>query len=614
MDKEIKFRRNVYIILLCILVFAIITQISRSNMILKFNNNKQLIENEQWNSFRFEAEQTMLLSSEQSSQQHHCMVIDSNDSDSIELQDNMTQIYRYMKQAYTMQDIAAQKLDLSECEAVTMTASLEILGDYVVDIGNYVEQGGYYFQMRIDDPSQVISQIYRKFGIVNYQWIEANIGINMATPLLIGQTDKQFGASFFYNDSLIVELDDDVMVYADGLSGIPLLWSNNYGSGKFMVYNGNNLYAKSNRGLVVGAISLMIPNYIYPIFNEKLFYIDDFPAPISSKTDPNIYEEYGKNLASFYRDIWWPDMIKAAKRYDVKYTVGAIEVYENNVEYPFEPAIRDNLTNLISFGREVLKSGGEIGIHGYNHQPLQMNDEVAAYYDYRSWKTTDDMKKATLEMLDYLRQGFPNYTPVSYIPPSNILSTEGRQALIDAWPELRVISSLYDTDTLNHSYIQEFEVSPDGIIEMPRITSGYFDTDYTLWLQANVMTTHGVVSHFLHPDDLLASDRSGDKMWSQLYEDFVSMLNGVERTYPWVRSNTADKAALNMGYVLSSHMTREVTDNKVDVQLANQYVTQFFILRSDKKLGKLTNCDVKKIDEGTYLVTTDNQNFSIELK
>lgn len=614
MDKEVKFRRNVYIILLCILVFAIITQVSRSSLILKLSNNKQLVENEQWEEFKYEAQQSLQLTADQSSQPHHCVIVDSSDEESVGLQDNLSQVYRYMKQAYTIQDLMNENLDMMGCEAVSMTISIEDLEDYVSDIETYVNQGGYFFQMRMDNPDQVITQLYRKFGILDYQWIAANSGIELESSLLIGQMGESFGESFFYNDSLIVELDDDVTVYASGMTNIPIMWSNDYGSGKFMVYNGNNLYAKSNRGLIVGAISLMIPNYIYPIFNEKLFYMDDFPAPIRSEIDTSIYKEYGKDLAAFFRDIWWPDMIKASKRYDVKYTAVAIEVYEDNVIPPFEPAIKDYLTNMIAFGREVLKSGGEIGIHGYNHQPLQFNDELAQYYEYKRWENTDDIELATKEVLHFLSQAFPSYTPISYVPPSNILSEEGRQALVNSWPELKVISALYDTDFLGHSYVQEFEVAPDGVIEMPRITSGYFDTEYTRWLEANVVTTHGFISHFLHPDDLLDKERNAGKEWKGLFEDFTSMLNRMESTYPWIRSDTSNHAALNLGFVLSSQMTRETTKNAVSVQLENQQVTQYFILRSDKKIGRLTNCDVKKIDELTYLVTTDDENFSIELK
>ncbi|MCR8657589.1 DUF2194 domain-containing protein [Paenibacillus endoradicis] len=614
MDKAIKFRRNVYIILICILSFAIVSQVARSNLILKINNNQQIVESEQWQSFRLEAEQTMLLSDKESNQEHHCVVIDSKDSQSIDLQNNLSEVYRYMKQAYVLQDVATERLELSQCTAVSVTASLEVLGDYILAIEEYVEQGGYYFQMRIDNPDHVITQLYRKLGIVNYRFIDSNVEIHFKLPLLIGQTGKEYGSEFVYNDSLIVELDDDVTVYASGKSGIPIVWSNQYGSGKFMVYNGNNLYAKSNRGLIVGAISLMIPDYIYPIFNEKLFYIDDFPAPISSEINQDIYKEYGRNLSAFYRDIWWPDMIKASKRYNLKYTAVAIEVYEDNVIAPFEHAVRDNQTNLITFGREILKSGGEIGIHGYNHQPLQQREDVAKYYDYVSWKTTEDMGIATQEMLDYLKRAFPNYTPISYVPPSNILSNEGRKILKQTWPELRVVSAVYDTDTLNFAYVQEYKVAEDGVIEMPRMTSGYFDTEYMTWLEANSMTSLGVISHFLHPDDLLESDRSGNKKWSELYEEFEKMLNRMESTYPWTRANTSDNAALEMGYVLSSHITRANDNNKVSVKIDNQQVTQYFILRSNKRIGRLIDCDVQKIDEGTYLVTTDNEEFSIELK
>lgn len=611
MNKSIRFRRNVYIILICILLFAIISQIARSSLILKFTTNNKFVERTEWIEMMNKAQNIETVSN---SSDNHCMVTNSEDTLSNEMQNNFEEVYRYIKQPYTIQDVSKETIKMSSCTAVIMLSSLEKMGGYIEDIENYVANGGHFFLARMDHPGNVLTQMYRKLGINNYWFVIGNNDIRFTSNLLIGQKDVVFEDDYFYNDSLSLELDSASTLLATGKDQTPLIWEVDYGEGSFMVYNGNNLGMKTNRGLVVGSISLMIPNYIYPIFNSKIFYIDDYPAPMSQETDPVIFEEYRKNIASFFKDIWWPDMIKAARKYNLKYTAVAIQDYNDDVTSPFGAMHKDDFTNLIVYGREVLKSGGEVGIHGYNHQPLQFREDIADFYDYEEWQSIDDIEASIEEIVDYLEQAFPNYSPVSYVPPSNIISEEGRKALVEKWPDFRVISSLYEEDPKDYAYVQEYEIASDGIIEMPRVTSGYSDAPDTKWLEANVMTSLGIISHFIHPDDIFDTHRSGDKNWRQLYEDFESMLHRMESTYPWVRAQTSSEAALSLGYVLTSQMTKTISENQVDVSIENQVVTQSFILRTEKKIGKLVDCNVKKIDENTYLVTADSEHFTIELK
>jgi len=307
-------------------------------------------------------------------------------------------------------------------------------------------------------------------------------------------------------------------------------------------------------------------------------------------------------------------MIRVSKNYNLKYTAVAIEDYNKNVEAPLPSYRQDDLTNLIVYGREVLRTGGEIGIHGYNHQPLQFSDEIAKQYDYVPWKSVEDMEASIKEIVAYLKQGFPNYEAVSYVPPSNILSEEGRKALIDNWDTLRTINSLYGEDSIGHSYVQEFEIAEEGIIEMPRVTSGYAETPVMLWLEASVMTAHGFISHFIHPDDIFDDYRSSGKGWQELYQDFQYMLERMEKQYPWLKAQTSGEAAEHVAIVLNSNLTRQQQENSLVLDIENFYSPQYFILRSKKKIGKLTNCTVKLIDEHTYLVEATDKRFNIELK
>lgn len=613
MNNKVRFRKNVYIILIGILVFGVISQVTRSDLVLKYVSNNNQMSLEEWREFQQSIEPADMLVTGKQASGAHCLVYDSLEELSVNYYNNFKEVYRYIKQPYTIQDVAKDDISFESCQAVISLTSIETLPDAVDELERYIAGGGYLFLTRIDHPGPVFTRIYRKIGIVNYRHIIGNNDIEFTSNVLIGQKNQKFTEDYFYNDSLSVELDHSSEVLAKGdLS--PIIWRYKHGDGAVMVYNGNNLFTKSNRGLIVGALSMLIRDYIYPIFNAKLFYIDDYPAPASKEIDPAIYADYNRNIAAFFKEIWWPDMIRAAKNYNLKYTAVAIQDYNDNVAAPLPPYRQEDLTNLIVYGREVLKTGGEIGIHGYNHQPLQFREDIAQEYDYKTWNSYADIEASVQSVVEFVKKGFPTYDAVSYVPPSNVLSKEGRKALADNWDSLRVVSSLYEEDPRDYSYVQEFEVADDGIVEMPRITSGYAESPDMLWLEASVMTAHGFFSHFIHPDDLLDEHRGGRKSWKNLYQDFEQLLDRISDTYPWLKAQTSGEAATHVATVLNSRITRKQSDADLTVDIGNYRDRQYFILRSDKKIGKLTNCRVQLIDEDTYLVEATDEQFHIELK
>jgi len=613
-DKKVKFRRNVYIILICVLMLAIVSQIARSQFILNIPQNNSLIQQYKQIQHNLNAnEQVKAVSISHEGVTRYCLVFDSMDELSIEVKKNTEQVLSYMKMSYQNIDIYDEEIPYQQCDAILLTVDLEIFHDEYEEIQSYVYNGGKYFIMSIREIGEVFNQIYRKIGITNFNTMESSTGIELTSNLLIGMKGTKFGDDFLYNYSVQAELDDHVEVLSKSTKGIPLMWKTNYGSGIFVVNNNIELNLKSQRGIIAGGISKLFPDFIYPIFNVKLFYIDDFPAPIPQGTKPVIYSDYNLDTPTFFRDIWWPDMIKLTRNYDVKYTAVAIQSYNDQVEGPFREPIDEERHNLISYGREVVKSGGEIGIHGYNHQSLQFNKEAADELGYKIWKSTEDMEESIKEILNYLASTFPNYNVMSYVPPSNVLGPEGRIALKRAWPDLAVIASLYDSDATNQEYIQEYEVASDGVIEMPRVTSGYFDVDYNIWLEANTISSLGVYSHFIHPDDLLDDHRGRGLGWVTLYQDFSNLLKRVQETYPWLRSITSTEAGLDVANLLNTEMNIQLSEDSVHVNSTNEGKPLYFILRTDKKIAQLVNCIVEKADEGIYLVTAYEPDFTIQL-
>lgn len=90
------------------------------------------------------------------------------------------------------------------------------------------------------------------------------------------------------------------------------------------------------------------------------------------------------------------------------------------------------------FGSLLLRQGGEVGYHGYNHQPLVLPDtDYKDIYSYRQWPGEDAIVAAMDELIAFQKTVLPHTDGSVYVPPSNILSAAGRQVLGSNVPQIR---------------------------------------------------------------------------------------------------------------------------------------------------------------------------------
>lgn len=601
--KWILENKKLWFIVVFVLICGTVLQISRSQFALKTVKNSQQLEqnasylNATTNSYIIE------------NNPDYCIV---HDETSLNLKENIERTLQYIQKTHYSYNSSKTAFDFTNCTQVILTTGyLKHLGS-VEEIENFVFEGGNLFLMHTLEPDLHFQILSSALGIIDSNYFTDSTSITMNSNLLIGVENKTFLDGLLEDSSLSVNLRTDIKTYATNQNQNALIWKNSYGKGNFMVLNATFAHLKAARGVIVGMLSLMDDTYIYPIFNSKTFYIDDFPSPISKTKNKLIYDEYRMDLPSFYQNIWWTDMLQVASRYNITYTGALIETYNDRVTPPFEVANENIINYLISFGRELIKSGGEIGFHGYNHQSLTMDKNVSKELGYNSWNSADDMKKSLEELLSYASSALPSYKISSYVPPSNVLSSEGRRILKEALPDLVVVASSYHEDATNKEYIQEFEVAEDQILEMPRISSGYIQTKSNDWTIANAITSLGLFSHFVHPDDVISEDRSGGN-WNEMNEKFDNYMKNIDNRYPWLRAQTATEAAFSIANTLQTSVKLSQSENIINGTIKNFNENNYFILRTNKKIKNGKNCEIKKIDNGTYLITAKAEQFQIKL-
>ncbi|PAB57750.1 DUF2194 domain-containing protein [Anaeromicrobium sediminis] len=539
------------------------------------------------------------------------IIYDEMESGSLKIRGHLNKILKkYMKK--NIVEVSVNE-HIEDFHYDTIIIALEYIDNIknLENIMNFAQGGGTLIFMERPLDGENFNKIHESLGIVDHKGLLDIRGIKLKENILIGVKEFQSNEEFIENSSMDVILNDKSRVYATSYDDIPLLWSNNYGHGKIIVFNGTITNEKLNTGLMAGIISLSREDFIYPIINCKLVHIDDFPAPVPEGINDKIYKEYARTIPQFYREIWWGDMLKFSKKYNIKYTSYIIETYNDRVREPFSQDDPKAKNYLLIYGREVLKHGGEIGIHGYNHQSLAPEGYIKEDLGYNPWDSEETMVGAVKEVINYGHSVFPHYTFRTYVPPSNILSPEGRRAIKKGMPHLKIISGLYLKNYTGDVYEQEFEISEDGIIEFPRLTYGYTKRADELWTIYNGVSLFGVFSHFIHPDDILDTHRSDGKSWSELSKEFEEIQEEIYKKYGWLRANTTSEAGINLIKYEEADPYIKYGENEIEIYCNNFRPNMYFILRTNKAIKKFENCKVQNIDEGIYLIQLEDSKGTI---
>lgn len=527
---------------------------------------------------------------------------------------NTDRVLSYMKKKHDVVGIEQYQGTGESYDSIIMTFSdLEKLPNNSW-MEQFVERGGRILFAAMPYVDSSFYRIYRKWGINELGDYVNSEGLVLNSNVLINFKDAEFSSTIVENTSLQLQLSKEANVHATAKDGLPLLWNIPYGKGAFVVFNGTMLQEKSSRGFLAGAISYLKEDNLYPIMNMKLMYIDDFPAPMPVGIQSDLFRIYKRSMSRFFKEVWWPDMIRAGSRYGLKYTGVVIQTYDDKTKAPFDQASESDNLNLVTFGRELLKRGGEIGIHGYNHQSLT-NDPIAQEaLGYKKWDSAASMEESVRTVVEFIRASLPNYSVHNYVPPSNVLSEEGREALKAGWPSLKSISSVYNEDPEQLSYVQEYEVAPDGIVELPRVTSGFKEDEYNEWAMVNAASSVGVFSHFIHPDDILDYERSFPYSWEELYKMFGEYMELVNDKYGWLRSMTATDASMEIErYTMSEPHFKHFT-NRIEGYINNYTAgSLYYFLRTSRKITREENCRVTRVDDETYLIEVKKEHFVIGL-
>lgn len=543
---------------------------------------------------------------------------DSSNSYSSNSLEQFTVILEDMKVGYDITDLSVSDLpNLRNYDiCIVLLADLTPLNQQVTDLCQWVYEGGNaMFPLSLEQNAYSAS-LENKLGIQSSSDFTYVDDIYVYDNFMIGG-DRTYAIPDAYDSARTVRLFTDcTTVYAaeGSKDGVPLIWTSSYGEGTFLVDN-FGMCDKAYRGFYAASLSLLTDVFLYPVINGSTFYLDDFPSQIPDGKNEYISRDYNTTVRDFYLNIWWPDMMNLCDKYGLKYTGLAIECYDNAIDGT--TSAKPDKATFTQLGNMLLRKGGEIGYHGYNHQPLALNNkDYRDIYDYLTWINYDAMKTAFQELVDFCDELFPTVNMSVYVPPSNLLSDEGRQMLIKEFPHIRTLSGIYlPDDVLDFALLQEYEVDQTGLVDQPRIISGCDIDDYMTLGAFSELNFHFVNNHFTHPDDALDPDRGAILGWKELYRRFDSYLNWLYTSAPSLRNTTGSELSAAVQRFAAVTPKKTQTGNTITVEIENFYDDAQFLIRfntqepQNVRGGKLSH-----LTGDLYLLEAHASQITITLK
>ncbi|HOD11275.1 MAG TPA: DUF2194 domain-containing protein, partial [Flavobacterium sp.] len=385
----------------------------------------------------------------------------------------------------------------------------------------------------------------------------ASAGYNFKVPMLPGYKDKKFGKDIIFFGLKRNNFKEDLKILASAANNdyYPLITENSVGNGKVIFYNTTNYNEKSDRGLLFAGILKGLEGIPYPIANVNTIHLDDFPSPVYDVMQEPIASELKQSLSEYVHKTFWPDMVKLADEFDIKYVALTTFDYDSNIQPPFlfnqwdsQKAKINNKTEILSnwISKDVLRNGHELGFHGYNHVSLVKED----------WKNPEFMRLSLASAEKKWRINGFGKLPTIYVPPSNIIDKTGLQQLTNGMPSIKFMCSVYSGD-FKEGGNREFDFDPlePKLFDFPRTASGFYMKEDANFALNSVYLYTGIWVHFVHPDDIFQIP--GEKNMSQgnyslrnteslgwyktknsdraMYPLFKGLIKGMTQRYPQLR-------------------------------------------------------------------------------
>jgi hypothetical protein len=480
----------------------------------------------------------------------------------------MEQVLTQMKIPYTSREGKEENVkDLRQYRTVVLSmTNLGRLNEAILELLEWVEEGGR------------LMVVYPPVLNGTFRLAADDLGVQSIGNRMEYVSEVEFEDSFMltgglkalklpapYESSLQVHLLPECSVYLwAGASGaMPLIWTYENGEGRVVFCNLGHM-EKDFRGFYSSAYSLLDDFCVWQVINGSAFYMDAFPAPAPEGENAYIRREYGMSVSAFHKQVWWNDLHNLAKSRGLRYTGFVTQGEPDHEAESF--GRQSNTQDFLYYGSLLLNQGGELGLYG-----------------------CADMEEGVQELLAACRILFPEERFQVYSPPANVLSEEERRLLKETFPDICAIAGAYLPG--GPVYEQEFGIGEDGLVNTPKILSGYTFGKQEWLMAVSELNIHYVSSHAQHFYDVLAENGGQRPDWKGQLDRLSAYVDWLYQAAPKLRCLTGTELAGAVQRYADVRPVCQRTGEGIRLTLENFVDEAWFLLRCNNFVPDLESVE-----------------------
>lgn len=550
------------------------------------------------------------------------LILYSLEEEEDSIYNNLIKYFEFSKVQYDKKDILGEIGDIEDYASIIFTGKnySGINKKLFTKVMEYVEGGGnlIFLSIPYSSPFNTYMGIEEKNDYIKTD------GIHFKKSFFPGLDDIEGTDSIVQGSSLEVTLNEGVEIIATESKNNPLIWESSVGSGKILSVNTTIIDSRMARGLLAQIISYGNDYFIMPILNSKVIHIDNFPAPIPSETNKQIYEEYNMKTKEFFQKVWWKDMEEFAIGCNLKYTANMIAEYtEVTNKKKMKDVFQIHKKDLIFFGERIMQSNGELGVHGYNQNPFFLEGELDFdRYSYNSWKDEESIEYSIEKLRGVIDDVYGEEMKIyTYTPPGNLLSLGGKTLLVKNLPDLKTLSGIYTGTTEKGILIQEIGRDPDfpNIYSMPRFSSGFIYSEDKMWNIYNGVASYGLVSHYVQPYEVLIEQGMEDPLsWNRIRLSLKKIFVTIEKNFPELEGQVQSEVTKKYMILEEANILHEMNEKEIDISIENyRGEINTFVRIREEEIEEVIGGEYSLIDAtpeyNLYLVKLQSEDVKILL-
>lgn len=418
---------------------------------------------------------------------------------------------------------------------VVLTPDLSVFGDSLIFLLDWVHDGGQVLFAMPMEKSPHAAYVQQRAAVLVAADFFVPTGYCISADYMLGG-GQTYALSGSHAPSLVVNLRPEASVYVRNESedGLPLVWSAEYGQGRIAV---NNIGSRGPafRGFYSAAYSLLEDVSVQPVLNGASLFLELLP---------DVSAGAGRS-EDFYTSVWLRDM----QQFSQNYTFPMVGLVSNAPERDWN--------SLAYIGNIFLHSVNELGYSRTSDDP----DSIAG-----------------------LRRLCAQLFPAAQFT----LFADGDESVLSPFTEIRTVSGVYLPDS--DAKAQEFGVNADGIVSLPRITSGYAPDGDMQLAALSELNLHMVFSHTL--------PEAAESVWPAQYRAFLAYMNWLEASAPGIRHlNSRDMSAAIQRWAMLTVDT-DIQGNTMTIHLGNFADEAFLAVR-------FNHCSPAGIEGGVLTVLNE---------